>query len=211
MLLGNQSDFLHQPPSPNNPTVQANKNLLDKAIAMQTESESKVKDFAARSKTVWRTNTSSDRMTGVTTTKVFHQGKIGTGSYMVELKCGPAFGYNQEPVVFIDITLHGVTSPTTRVPRFSTYVFLAYGRWRTNGKVEGVSYQQHDNWNNVFRKSIAGKGEDYSISKTGSWMNKENQIIYDLAFEFPTSSGAIFVEIPPGDPALNKMARECVN
>ena len=195
--------------NPNEPAFQANKKDLDNAIAMQTESESKLKDFAARSKTDWRTNTTTDRMTGLSTTKVFHQGKIGTGSYMVDLKCFKAT-QESKPVVEINITLHGVTAPTTRRPG----IVQVDGRWRKNGNVTGFSYFQDGNWSNVFRIIMIGAEtgfNDVSISKTGSWVNRQNQIIYDLAFEFPTSSGAIFVEMPPGNPAVNKIARECVN
>jgi hypothetical protein len=162
---------------------QAWKNLYNSNIKEILALDHKSQQFAARSKTQWRSFQSSDQMSGKSSLIVRNQAPVGTGRYTADLTCN-----SDKKSIAVEINLQGVTSPTsTREFRDGRW---ASGRLRNNEQVKNYDFFQHPNFSNVF---IAFVGHifdgrfvnfsEYGFTKNGTWDDIDSDIKNRQNFE----------------------------
>jgi hypothetical protein len=195
--------------------------------------DKKGKDVADASKTKYKSISVKDEMSGVVKTKAIAEGVIGKGTYKIETYCS---GNNLSASISIfDVevptSLKGTVQGRMRIDgKVSPFTFDTDPKWRNvipvvigsanNSRLSEMDYYTLNTSNNWVKLNLYTSqtflNDDLATSKCEA--NCPDTIIVkrsyggtssDVALEIPTSSGNIFIEIPPYDPAIRKVLASC--
>jgi len=211
--------------------------LLDKKGSDMHISDSRSREVAMRSKTKWLASNRNDQMTGKNSVTARTQGQVNPGSYFADIFCendlvkirvqinntsvpvrlesgllqaaGRARTNSQVTPQFFrpDQNYRNVFYYTAgrafkgRLTQTIPYAFTVYGEWE---EFDGL-FESFRKWDDCTSSR--------DIAQCYGSLIKERQypanFIHDVAIEITTSSGLIFIELPPGDTEIKKVLNTC--
>lgn len=200
--------------------------------------DKKGKEVADASKTKYKSISVKDEMSGAVKTKAIAEGVIGKGTYKVETYCSGnnlsasisifnvALPLDSKGMLQGRIRVDGVVSPLkfNTDPKWINVIPLALGSVN-NTRLSTMEYYTLNTSNNWVKLSFPNpdnedakffQNDDLETSNCRS--NCPDNIVIkrsygrtlsDVAVDIPTSSGNLFLEIPPYDPSIRKVLASC--